>query len=58
MTPDPDELNDITSWAGPPRGVHHPEDDWHEENATPPDGPAGVSEPLNKATPTEPDAQT
>lgn len=57
MASEPDELN-ITEWVGPTRGVHRPMDDWHEEDATPPEGPAGVSDPPDNATPVEPDSQT
>ncbi|OIJ63615.1 hypothetical protein [Streptomyces mangrovisoli] len=42
---DYEELDDdFATWAGPPRGIHHPDqEDVTEEQALPPQGPAGVS---------------
>ncbi|MEW1777115.1 hypothetical protein [Streptomyces sp. NPDC086777] len=42
---DYEELDDdFAGWAGPPRGTHRPrKEDVPEDQALPPEGPAGVS---------------
>ncbi|WP_030679193.1 hypothetical protein [Streptomyces sp. NRRL B-1347] len=41
---DPDDLDDLGIWAGPPRGTHGPKaEELPEEEALPPEGPAGVT---------------
>ncbi|MCI3934455.1 hypothetical protein [Streptomyces sp. AN091965] len=52
----PDELDDLGIWAGPPRGCHRPKaEDCPEEEALPPDGPAGVT-PAVPAEPRDPES--
>ncbi|GGV21019.1 hypothetical protein [Streptomyces spectabilis] len=45
VTPvEPDELDDLGVWAGAPRGTHKPKaEEFPEEEALPPEGPAGVT---------------
>ncbi|QDQ14929.1 hypothetical protein [Streptomyces spectabilis] len=41
---DVDDLDDLGVWAGPPRGTHKPKaEEFPEEEALPPEGPAGVT---------------
>ncbi|MEV0446112.1 hypothetical protein AB0I84_45730 [Streptomyces spectabilis] len=39
-----DDLDDLGVWAGAPRGTHKPKaEEFPEEEALPPEGPAGVT---------------
>ncbi|MFF7128025.1 hypothetical protein [Streptomyces sp. NPDC008240] len=53
---DYEELDDdFASWAGPPRGTHHPKkEDVPEDQVLPPEGPAGVSTTVERDSDTPP----